>query len=492
MRYEGYSLRVPVGWPVYRLGPGSTRCVRYDRHAVYLGTPGPNQQCPAQLIGQADTVSVAPPADVPSVRRQSAEVGGQAGAQAARQSGLPVTATYGQDPGVVRDIVRSVRSARTGSPVAVHQMAPAPAANSAAKKPGKATALRKARAQGKAAGSRTRAAAGAAATLPAVPPPADCTPAASPAPSASPSATGTPSAAASSAPACTPPAPASPAPDPPTKTPAPKSPAQKPPAHKSPAHKSPAHKPHPVKTPKRHKPAAHLTSAPSRPLPGFDTCTAPSLKAMRAWRRSYSVAAIYIGGQEMACGYGNLSASWVRSVRQMGWRLIPIYVGLQAPCNHFSREIKAKDAKSEGKAAANGAIADAKSFGIGRGAPLYFDMEAYKSSRKGCRDSVLSFLSQWTRRLHDRGYISGVYSSAASGAEDLGKATSVNGRTVAKPDSMWFALWNNKANLVGTPYLLGSWWNPNRRIKQYKGGHKVKVGGIKLDIDSDWVQGPVY
>lgn len=204
------------------------------------------------------------------------------------------------------------------------------------------------------------------------------------------------------------------------------------------------------------------------------------------------MAAIYIGGQEMACGYGNLSASWVRSVRHMGWKLIPIYVGLQAPCNHFSQEIKAKDARSEGTAAANSAIADAKSFGIGRGAPLYFDMEAYKSSRKSCRDSVLSFLSRWTRRLHDRGYLSGVYSSAASGAEDLGNATSVNGRTVAKPDSMWFALWNNKANLVGTPYLLSSWWNPHRRIKQYKGGHEVKVGGVKLDIDSDWVQGPVY
>jgi Domain of unknown function (DUF1906) len=213
---------------------------------------------------------------------------------------------------------------------------------------------------------------------------------------------------------------------------------------------------------------------------------------MRAWRRSYSVAAIYIGGQEMACGYGNLSASWVRSVRGMGWKLIPIYVGLQAPCNGFSHDIKRKHATAEGRTAANSAIADARMFGVGRGAPLYFDMEAYNGGNKRCRNSVLSFLSQWTRHLHARGYVSGVYSSASSGAEDLGLAGSVDGHKVAKPDSMWFALWNNKANLIGTPYLLNSWWNPGRRIKQYKGGHKVKVDGIKLDIDSDLVEGAVY
>jgi hypothetical protein len=230
----------------------------------------------------------------------------------------------------------------------------------------------------------------------------------------------------------------------------------------------------------------------SRPLAGFDTCTAPSLKAMRAWRHNYSAAAIYIGGQEMACGYGNLSASWVRSVREMGWRLIPIYVGLQAPCNGFRQDVKRNHARSEGKAAANSAIADAQAFGIRKGAPLYFDMEAYNGGNKRCRNTVLSFLSQWTRHLHARGYVSGVYSSAGSGAEDLGNAGSVRGHKVAKPDSMWFALWDNKANVVGTPYLLSSWWNPDGRIKQYKGAHKVKVDGIKLDIDSDWVQGAVY
>ncbi len=213
---------------------------------------------------------------------------------------------------------------------------------------------------------------------------------------------------------------------------------------------------------------------------------------MRAWRKTYSAAAIYIGGAEMACDYGNLSASWVTAVRKMGWSLIPIYVGLQAPCNSFGQEIEPSHAAPEGTAAATGAMLDAQSFGLGKDGPIYFDMEAYNSGSQLCRNSVLSFLNAWTRELHARDYVSGVYSSAASGAENLGTATSVYGRPLAKPNSMWFALWDNQPNLVGTPYLLNSWWSPDRRIKQYQGSHWVKVNGVKLDIDSDWVEGAVY
>jgi hypothetical protein len=213
---------------------------------------------------------------------------------------------------------------------------------------------------------------------------------------------------------------------------------------------------------------------------------------MRSWRKSYSAVAIYIGGADMACGYGNLSASWVRAVKAMGWSLIPIYVGLQAPCNSFGQEIQPGHAAPEGTAAANAAVFDAKLFGLGRGGPIYFDMEAYNNSNTLCRNSVLSFLDKWTRQLHSLGYVSGVYSSAASGAQDLGNATSVYRRWLAKPDSLWFALWDNRANLIGTPYLANTWWNPGRRIKQYSGSHWENVGGVALNIDSDWVQGAVY
>src|ERR1019366_1821163 len=58
VRYAGYTIRVPASWPVYRLDRDPRRCVRYDQHAVYLGRPGPNEQCPAHLVGHTATISI--------------------------------------------------------------------------------------------------------------------------------------------------------------------------------------------------------------------------------------------------------------------------------------------------------------------------------------------------------------------------------------------------------------------------------------------------
>src|SRR5690242_5328965 len=58
--YAGGEITVPADWPVYRLDTDPARCVRYDIHAVYLGTPGTGQQCPAGLIGRTETVSIIP------------------------------------------------------------------------------------------------------------------------------------------------------------------------------------------------------------------------------------------------------------------------------------------------------------------------------------------------------------------------------------------------------------------------------------------------
>src|SRR5580704_10516435 len=58
VEYRGYAIRVPATWPVYSLSKDPAQCVRYDVNAVYLGTPGPNPDCPAHVVGRADTVSI--------------------------------------------------------------------------------------------------------------------------------------------------------------------------------------------------------------------------------------------------------------------------------------------------------------------------------------------------------------------------------------------------------------------------------------------------
>ena len=58
--YRGYRFEVPVGWPVFNVARQPQTCVRFDLHAVYLGTPGANQDCPSWLLGATETIVIQP------------------------------------------------------------------------------------------------------------------------------------------------------------------------------------------------------------------------------------------------------------------------------------------------------------------------------------------------------------------------------------------------------------------------------------------------
>jgi hypothetical protein len=60
--YRGYTFRVPAGWPVIRLDGHASTCVRFDRHAVYLGAPAAGQACPAAAVGATAALLVQPAA----------------------------------------------------------------------------------------------------------------------------------------------------------------------------------------------------------------------------------------------------------------------------------------------------------------------------------------------------------------------------------------------------------------------------------------------
>lgn len=134
---------------------------------------------------------------------------------------------------------------------------------------------------------------------------------------------------------------------------------------------------------------------------GFDTCTAPSAPTMSAWLNSpYRSVGVYIGGASRACAQPNLTSSWVSTVIDQGWTLIPTYVGLQAPCTSYSNRIDAANAAAQGVAAAQDAMGRAAGLGMGGGSPIYFDMEAYDNSQASCVLAVNTFLSAWTGELH--------------------------------------------------------------------------------------------
>lgn len=224
----------------------------------------------------------------------------------------------------------------------------------------------------------------------------------------------------------------------------------------------------------------------------FDTCAAPTAATMAAWwgTSGFKAAGIYLGGINRACPDGNLSADWVRQVSAQGWRLIPAYVGRQAPCVTASKLslMDPKTAPAQGVAAADDAVARAAALGIAPGSAIYFDLENYRRKNQSCTNTVLSYIDSWVRQLHSHGYLAGVYSSAGSGIADLATAYGTPGW--AAPDAVWIARWDDDPTTTD-PVLSAGEWSQHQRIKQYSGGHKETHGPAAMDIDGDYVDGPV-
>jgi hypothetical protein len=436
--YHGYEFQVPASWPVYRLERHPTTCVRYDVHAVYLGTPGANMQCPAGLVGRTQTVSVIPSTTVAAgsgsttvdQRQQPDGLGGtevralpavrgaitQSPADhelrvalGAASLGATVLATYGTDPAVVEQVLGTLRAAparaaqtrQSGSSRALSQPSGerAPVVEqSAAVRPKKAKSPKKAKTT----------------------------------------------------------------------------------VYKSWKGVPPNWPSQIVVQPPPPPPLIH-------PLNGFDACTAPTLATMRVWRRQYTAVGVYIGGANSACAYGNLSAAWFRSAAAMGWGMLPTYVGPQAPCwGYQGTVINPGKAAAEGQAAGANAVADARLFGLAPGSPVYYDMEAYDGGQS-CTNAVLTFLGAWDRTVAAKGYLTGVYSSQDSGIDDMQAAAAAGQAGFTRPDAIWIALWDGKATLDDGTLD----WPIGDREKQYAGNLDGTVGGITLSIDRDVVAGPM-
>ncbi len=166
---------------------------------------------------------------------------------------------------------------------------------------------------------------------------------------------------------------------------------------------------------------------------GFDTCTAPSLAALRAWRGT----------------------------------------------SPYTR----------GTSDATDAVAKAKALGLLPGSALYADVEHYNRADATCRTAVRRYVSAWTKKLHASGYLAGVYVHQDSGLRDL--SATYNSTSYARPDAVWMARWNNNRSLSGWPTAPNSQWAVFQRAKQYRGGHNEIWGGVTINIDNDAIKAPV-
>lgn len=220
---------------------------------------------------------------------------------------------------------------------------------------------------------------------------------------------------------------------------------------------------------------------------GFDACTAPSQSLMTTWLAAspYRAVGIYTSGINRFCTQPNLTASWVSTQQAAGWHLLPIHMGLQPYCTTSSKEFRftAANAASSGIAAANEAVAAARALGLAAETAIFLDVEAYSTTDPTCRAAVLAYQSAWTARLHDLGFLSGFYSSLASGVAD--QVAAYPSPAWARPDYLWFARYDGVAT-VSNPAIPDSYW-PQRRIKQYQSptqtGGPETWGGVSLSVD---------
>lgn len=255
-----------------------------------------------------------------------------------------------------------------------------------------------------------------------------------------------------------------------------------------------------AKAAKAAQPAALPATAPEFPLAatatrytgkGFDTCTAPATATMKAWRPSFGAVGIYISGGNRACKQPNLTASWVQDVSAMGWRLLPISMGLQAPCrdNKKKTPMSAKTSDVQGTADAKAAVTAAQALGLAPGSPVYADIESYDARNASCVKTVATYISAFTLETHRAGYLAGVYGNLGSGVGDL--SDRYFSADHARPDAVWLARWDATTKMTGWTGVPDVQWALHQRAKQYRGDHNEKHGGVTLNIDSDYVDGPV-
>lgn len=221
----------------------------------------------------------------------------------------------------------------------------------------------------------------------------------------------------------------------------------------------------------------------------FDTCEAPEVATMQAWRASpYEALGIYVGGSNRGCANKGLTRDWVSQVHAQGWEFMPIYVGAQAACTvagNASR-IDATRVTEMAVTEADDAVTRATDLGFKRGSALYFDMEEYDNTDRDCAGDVLDFVSAWSERVRSHGFTPGYYSSLSSGITDLVAAAG----TRPLPDIVWYARWDGVAVTQGDGALPDHLW-PGRRIKQYAGNVSETYGGIKIKIDRNAINAPV-
>lgn len=223
---------------------------------------------------------------------------------------------------------------------------------------------------------------------------------------------------------------------------------------------------------------------------GVDACGLYSVsKAQAFWNNTpYWNFGLYIGGSSAGCPMN--SASFVSSLRSMGWKLMPLWVGPQAPCTSYSSRFSydLATARSQGQSEAASAYNRLLSLGMTTlDTPVTYDLENFNTGNSSCLAAARSFIQGWVEQMHiPPAQKAGVYGSAcASGLSSF--ATIAN-----PPDFIAGADWDGIKNVWDMACVSTGSWVYHQRHKQYRGDHNETWNGVTVSVDNDCSDGPVY
>jgi hypothetical protein len=137
-----------------------------------------------------------------------------------------------------------------------------------------------------------------------------------------------------------------------------------------------------------------------------------------------------------------------------GYGLIPIWVGLQAPCSTLNVDKMSQDpitAHAQGKTAADDATAAAQALGLQRGSIVYDVMESYGATPGPCEDAGGRLRRRLGGSAEDRWLLLGWWygSTCGSGVSDWASSAHV-------PSDVWGANWIGKTRCGTCP----AWTTP--------------------------------
>lgn len=218
---------------------------------------------------------------------------------------------------------------------------------------------------------------------------------------------------------------------------------------------------------------------------GFDTCTGhnnqPSTQQLQNfWNGTpYYNFYVYIGG------YGNCGAEvnsgYISAANNIGYGLVPIWFGLQAPCGGGGISYDLNTAASQGVSTANSAISQAASDGFAGGAVIALDIESYDYGNQSCRWAVNSYVNGFDQQAYSQSpsWLPVIYATPSDARDWPGLPPQ------GIPFALWSADWGYQDNVWNLSYISNGSWSWDQRHSQYWPNYNVTYNGTNLTIDQD-------